>query len=192
MRYLTICGAILLAVAALSPIDAAAKGPPGNNGGNSSGSNHGGWNPSWHSDHDYGHYGYYGYYRDTPYVVQRPIYENPSFSGLPIKITNPAANGVALSYTLNGVVYSIPPGYSQDLVEDRSWVIDFSRGADMGVARYSLEPGIYSFAHSGRGWELFRRPLVQPGTVDVPTNPAPPTLPPANPAPKPTTAPQPH
>ena len=89
----------------------------------------------------YGYGGNYGYYQPaTPYVVQRPIIENPTFSGLPIEITNPATSGATLSYVLNDVTYSIPPGYSQNLTLDRSWVISFSRGGNFGPARYGLEP----------------------------------------------------
>ena len=80
----------------------------------------------------YGYGGNYGYYQPaTPYVVQRPIIENPIFSGLPIEITNPATSGATLSYVLNDVTYSIPPGYSQNLTLDRSWVISFSRGGNL-------------------------------------------------------------
>ena len=120
-------------------------------------------------------YGYgYGYYSGVPYVAERPIYQNPPPSGLPIKITNPAKNAVTLSYTLNGVPYTIPPGYSQQLVQDRAWVIGFSRGANFGEAQYGLEPGVYSFSASDHGWELYRGPLAQSGTATVPSNPAPP------------------
>ena len=87
--------------------------------------------------YEYG--GNYGYYQPgTPYVVQRPIIENPFFSGLPIEITNPATSGMTLSYMLNDVTYSIPPGYSQNLTLDRSWVISFDRGGNFGPARYGL------------------------------------------------------
>ena len=51
------------------------------------------------------------------YVVQRPIAEG--FSGGPIKIVNPAENKVTLNYTLGGQAFSLPPGYSQELREDR-------------------------------------------------------------------------
>ena len=98
----------------------------------------------------------YGYYQPaTPYVVQRPILENPTFSGLPIEITNPATSGATLSYVLNDVTYSIPPGYSQNLTLDRSWVISFSRGGNFGPARYGLEPGLYTFTNTDHGWELY-------------------------------------
>ena len=148
MRYVSVLGVILVAWAAPSPVEATAKGPSsGGNNGNSgqSGANWSGGNGNgirrvnwqWGSGHPYYGYGYgYGYYPGVPYVVERPIYENPLPSGLPIKITNPAKNAVTLSYTLNGVLYTIPPGYSQELVQDRSWVIGFSRGANFGEGQY--------------------------------------------------------
>ena len=125
-----------------------------------------------------------GYRPVTPYVVQRPIVVEPAFSGLPIKITNPAASGATLSYALNGATYSIPPGYSQDLTLDRSWVISFSRGGNFGEARYALEPGSYSFANTEHGWELFHTAIAQPGAAPaggLPPNPAPAAAPPATP-----------
>ena len=137
---------------------------------------------------DYGRpyrYGYgYGYYRDTPYVADRPIYENPLPSGQPIKIMNPAANGVTLSYTLNGTQYTIPPGYSQELVKDRDWAIGFSRGGHFGEAQYGLEPGVYSFSASDHGWELYRGAFTQSGPAMAPSNPASPVATAPNPAPK--------
>ena len=140
-------------------------------------------------------YGYsYGYYNPVvPYVVQRPIIvENPTFSGLPIKINNPATNSVTLSYVLNDVSYSIPPGYSQDLTLDRSWVISFSRGENFGSAQYGLEPGLYTFDHTtDHGWELYHRDAAQPNIVQTPSNMLPtsptpsPAMPVTPPAPRP-------
>jgi hypothetical protein len=54
-----------------------------------------------------------------------------NFSGGPIEINNPATNRDTLSYTLDGNAYTIPPGYSQNLSEDRAWVVQFSRGANL-------------------------------------------------------------
>jgi hypothetical protein len=109
------------------------------------------------------------------YVVQRPIMEN--FSGGPIKIINPAKNGVTLSYTLNGTVFTIRPGYSQDLREDQAWVIEFSRGENMDQAQYGLQTGVYTFTPTDHGWELYRsdfpqRIAPQPPKA-APTNPSP-------------------
>ena len=82
-----------------------------------------------------------------------------TFSGGPITITNPATSKVTLSYTLDGNAYTIPPGYSQDLREDRAWVIQFTRGTNLDQARYGLPSGRYSFASTDHGWELYRSKL---------------------------------
>lgn len=113
----------------------------------------------------YGDDGRWVNYSDTAnaYVVQRPILANPlpgaNFSGGPIRITNPATSQATLSYTLDGVAYTIAPGYSQDLREDRAWVIQFSRGANLDQAQYGLQSGLYSFGSTDHGWELYRTEL---------------------------------
>ena len=131
----------------------------------------------------------YGYgYRGNTYIVERPILENPlpgtSFSGNPIRILNPASSRATLSYTLNGVVYRIQPGESQDLREDRAWVIEFNRGGNFGLARYGLETGLYSFSVTDHGWELYRGPLEQTSAV-APNPPPPSRVAPVNPLPTP-------
>jgi hypothetical protein len=106
------------------------------------------------------------------YVVQRPILAN--FSGGPIKIVNPASNGVTLNYMLDGNAFTIPPGYSQDLREDRARVIQFSRGANLGQAQYGLQSGVYTFALTDHGWELYRSDFPTVATLPppaAPTNP---------------------
>ncbi len=103
----------------------------------------------------YGDNGQWTDYGANTYVVQRPILEN--FSGGPITITNPATNGVSLNYTLDGVAFTIAPGYSQDFREDRAWVVQFSRGGNMDQVRYGLTSGVYSFTGTDHGWELYKR-----------------------------------
>jgi len=110
------------------------------------------------------------------YVVQRPILEN--FSGGPIKIVNPAKNGVTLNYLLGGNAFTIAPGYSQDLREDRAWVIQFSRGENLDQARYGLQSGVYTFTRTDAGWELYRTEFPQMAA------PPPPMAAPANPSPQ--------
>jgi hypothetical protein len=195
MRYLTIAVAIVLGLAVLRPADVAAKGPnSGNNSnsgnsGNSGMNNNSNWNNSnwkWNSHPYYHDYDYYYY------SAQRPIFENPLFSGLPIKIVNPASNNVTLNYTLNGTIYPIPPGFSQTLVADRLWTIQFSRGAGFGDARYGLESGLYTFGSSDHGWELYHKPLVDSVPLGGSLNPTPPQSAPINPSPGAATVPQPH
>jgi hypothetical protein len=190
MRYLSLLGAILFALVALSPVELAAK-PGGGGGGGWGGGKGGGWGVGW----GYGHPGYGGYYggyyggdayyqpaTPVPYVVQSPIIENPT-PAQPVRITNPATNKVTLSYTLDGNPYTIPPGSSQDLVLDHPWVIEFSRGGNFGHGRYGLEPGLYTFAMTDHGWELYHGDLVQSASPGASANPLPPAAPPTNPMP---------
>lgn len=106
----------------------------------------------------YGNDGRWQYYGNA-YVVQRPIQQN--YSGGPIKIVNPARNGVTMNYTLDGNAFTMPPGYSQDLQEDRAWVIQFSRGANLDQTRYGLQSGVYTFTRTDYGWELYRSEFPQ-------------------------------
>lgn len=127
------------------------------------------WTPQnrwmWYNDGRWSFYRADDYYANDPnlYAVQRPILASPlpdaNFSGGPIKITNPAANGVTLTYSLDGIVYTIPAGYSQDLLEDRAWVIQFSRGENLEQAQYGLQSGRYTFTSTDNGWELYRSEL---------------------------------
>jgi hypothetical protein len=131
----------------------------------------------------YGNDGRWLNYGNT-YVVSRPILED--FSGGPIKIVNPAKNGVALSYTLDGNAFTILPGYSQDLREDRAWVIQFSRGANLDQTRYGLQSGVYTFARTDHGWELYRSDFPQSVAPQAPIAPPqpPPMAPPTSPSPQ--------
>jgi hypothetical protein len=198
MRFLITTGMTVLALAFL-PLAATGAGPGSGSKGSASvgigsmginqapSSQNSKWqqNYPWSGGHD-PRYGYgYGYGGNT-YIVERPILGNPlpgaNFSGNPIRIVNPASSRTTLSYTLNGVAYKIQPGESQDLREDRAWVIEFNRGGDFGQARYGLQTGMYSFSVTDHGWELYRGPLVQtsgsapispPPSRDVQLNPLP-------------------
>jgi hypothetical protein len=131
----------------------------------------------WGADNRWMWYGDDGRWMDygNAYVVQRPISEG--FSGGPIKIVNPAKNGVTLNYTLDGNAFTIPPGYSQELREDRAWVIEFSRGTNLDQTRYGLQSGVYTFAGTDQGWELYRGEFPQVVATQppkaAPTNPSP-------------------
>jgi hypothetical protein len=97
------------------------------------------------------------------YAVERPILDDSqpaaNFSGGPITITNPATNNVTLSYMLDGIAYTIAPGYTQDFSEDRAWVIQFSRGENSEQVQYGLQSGLYTFTSTDQGWELYRSEL---------------------------------
>lgn len=73
----------------------------------------------------------------------------------PVRILNPASNEAALSFTVNGQRYSVPPGHHQDLPAAAGQVIEFHRGGNRGPARYSLQGGLYTFTPTDQGWELY-------------------------------------
>jgi hypothetical protein len=185
MRYFVISCAVLLIMLTMGSLEATAKGPQSSGSGQS-----GNWHSGWYGHPGYGYGGYnYGYgYPGYTYTVERPIVENPLPAAGPIKITNPAANKVTLNYMLNGNLYTIPPGYSQDLPSDRGWVVEFNRGVNFGQARYGLEPGLYKFSSTDRGWELFHYPVeALANTAAAPENPPPAPAPapaPTNPVPQ--------
>jgi hypothetical protein len=169
MKYRVILAACLVALIALASDALAAKGGDfgfGNRGFGGTDS----YGRSFNDNGFYSGYGGYGGYGQSygygyaqpnvndqavPYTVQRPIIENPA-PCLPIKISNPSTNTATLNYVLNGTSFTIPPGYNQDLACG-TYTIDFSRGANLGQAEYSLEQGqTYYFSMTDHGWELYR------------------------------------
>ncbi len=121
------------------------------------------------------YYGYnYGY--STPsygYSYSQPSYSydggyttgywqgaaaNPAATTEPIRsrVVNPADNQATLRYSVNGRQYSIRPGEQHDFTEPGPGVIEFDRGNNAGLAQYRLSGGVYTFAPTDRGWELFR------------------------------------
>ena len=101
---------------------------------------------------------------------------SPTLAAANIKLSCPKTAPGPLSYSLNGHVYTIQPGYSQTFPNDRAWTIEFKRGGDdSAVASYALNSGLYSFVAGPGGWEL-----QQPGATPSPSAELPPSpLPPA-------------
>lgn len=108
------------------------------------------------------------------------IYPNtPSRSAGIIKLVCPKTAGGPLSYSLNGHVYTIQPGYAQTFRDDRPWKLEFKRAGDESeVASYSLKAGTYSFVAGASGWELQQG---SPSTTSSDLPPAP--LPDVSPSP---------
>jgi hypothetical protein len=86
----------------------------------------------------------------APMQVAQPVGD-----GLPIKIVCPDDAGTSLKYSLNEYDYEIKPGESQTLVNNRRWVITFDRGGEFGTAQYSMSAGIYTFALTAKGWDVY-------------------------------------
>jgi hypothetical protein len=97
-----------------------------------------------------------------------------------IKLFFPKNATESLSYTLNGTVYSIKPGYVQTFNDDRVWNIEFyRRGNRSPVMRYQLVAGTYLFDADENGWDLKQAPVerVYPADTPVPAPPAPAPIP---------------
>ena len=77
------------------------------------------------------------------------------YDGGPIVIACPADAPAPISYVLNGYTYTMKPGETQQFVNDRNWVVQFTRGIP-GTAdkRYTLSTGRYRFEPSSQGWDL--------------------------------------
>jgi hypothetical protein len=101
-------------------------------------------------------YNNYGYSTPQRTVVANPMPTPPrEGAGLPIKIVSPEDAGAPIAYSLNEYDYTIQPGESQTLVNDRQWTITFDRGGNFGTAEYSLSPGTYEFTLTAKGWEVY-------------------------------------
>jgi hypothetical protein len=111
-------------------------------------------------------------------------------TGEEIKLVCPKAATGTLAYSLNGNPFTIQPGYSQNFRDDRTWKLEFRRGAEgSDLVTYTLRPGLYHFALGAEGWELRQVVKVQPG--DLPPAPQPTPIPAPVPIPATTTRRQP-
>lgn len=140
--------------------------------------NRGGWygNGGYYGGY-YPNYGYSnGYYVDPSYSSGGVIYSTPSYSSSPVAtnnvtpnapvmrsgsggdviIENSADNGTALNYSLNGHDYTIQPGQTQRITNDRNWIVEFDRGSGQGTGRYTLSEGRFKFKSTDSGWDLVR------------------------------------
>ena len=109
----------------------------------------------------------------SAYGLSNLPFQPPSTrTGATIKLVCPKTAGGPLSYSLNGNIYTIQPGYSQSFRDDRAWTLEFRQGGDGSEAvRYTLKPGTYNFAVGAKGWEL-RQPVIAPAS-DLPPAPIP-------------------
>lgn len=91
-----------------------------------------------------------------------------------ISISNPTDSGGSVNYVLNGSSYSIQPGQTQSLDNDRVWTIDFASGGPRGNVRYTLSPGQFKFVVKESGWELVRAANLSANTGAIPQGQIPP------------------
>jgi hypothetical protein len=85
----------------------------------------------------------------------------PDAEGAPLRsgtiIINPRKHGETIRYVLNGEEYIMRPGTSQRLPSGRQWQIEYDRGANAGVADYTLADGTYVWTPTERGWQLYKQ-----------------------------------
>ncbi|HVA48979.1 MAG TPA: hypothetical protein VNH11_21635 [Pirellulales bacterium] len=93
-----------------------------------------------------------------PVVNDDPL---PDAEGAPQRsgtlIMNPRKYGETIRYVLNGEEYIMRPGTSQRLPTGWPWRIEYDRGANAGVAEYSLSDGTYVWTPTEHGWQLFKQ-----------------------------------
>lgn len=101
---------------------------------------------------------------------------SPTFDanrGGTIKLSCPKSAPGGLSYSLNGNFYTIQPGYSQTIKNDRAWTLEFKRGGDGSeTVRFPLNAGTYTFAMGADGWDIQQGGQVAPA-ADIPPAPIP-------------------
>ena len=122
--------------------------------------------------YDYGYYpGYYGYSSYPGYYDYGQTPSPAVDATFAVRIVNPADTGATLNFAVNGQQYSLAPGQQQDLNVNAGSVIEFDRGGSGGTVAYSLSPGLYSFAQTPQGWELYNQSASGAAHTASPTTP---------------------
>lgn len=119
-----------------------------------------------YSSYGYGGYGYgspYGssYYYSSPSVtyvnptvLAKPVAAPPAPTAEKIKIRMLAVTDGTVNYKLNGIAYTMQPGFAQSFPNDRSWTITFDDGTGR-IETQALPGGNYQFVKAPDGhWEL--------------------------------------
>ena len=80
--------------------------------------------------------------------------DKPPAPVVTVRIVNPTSTQTTLNYSIDGQLYHLEPGQSQDVNAAPDATIEFGRGQDLGVARYGLRSGTFSFKSTSNGWDL--------------------------------------
>ncbi len=78
----------------------------------------------------------------------------PLAASVPVKVVNPAATQFTLNYTIDGTLFHLEPGKTQEINVGPTSQIEFGRGQNLGVAKYPLRAGTYTFKSTPQGWDL--------------------------------------
>ncbi|MEZ6072269.1 MAG: hypothetical protein R3C10_18920 [Pirellulales bacterium] len=95
---------------------------------------------------------------DVPFGVGDPVRE--STKDVKDRITdgiylmNPEETGATVNYVVDNFDFSMKSGFSQHLVNDRTWKIRFDRGDGSDQITKTLTDGTWMFVNSDDGWNV--------------------------------------
>ncbi|RIK82127.1 MAG: hypothetical protein DCC68_07300 [Planctomycetota bacterium] len=93
-------------------------------------------------------------------VAARPVSQNPASASAAatteISLVNPANSQAKIEYILDGKAYALEPGMTLTMKAAAARKIEFSRDGNGTKAAYKVSRGVYEFAATAKGWELYR------------------------------------
>ncbi|MBN1852712.1 MAG: hypothetical protein JW829_08305, partial [Pirellulales bacterium] len=78
-------------------------------------------------------------------------------SGRGLTIINPVSTGGSVRFRIGGRTMELKNGYQQVVRGGGQRVIEFDRGGDFGLARYTLTDGTFQFKVTERGWDIVKK-----------------------------------
>jgi hypothetical protein len=80
-------------------------------------------------------------------------------------VSNPVQSGGTVDFVIDGnVEVSLRPGESRALTNGSSYLVEFDRGGNYGLARRTLGQGTFDFVPTASGWDLVSRAAAQSAT----------------------------
>lgn len=75
-----------------------------------------------------------------------------------VRISNPASTGVELSFVFGGKPFTVESGTTKEFMVTTPTLIVFSRGGQLGEARYTLTGGnTFEFRYDDAGWSMMQK-----------------------------------
>jgi hypothetical protein len=78
----------------------------------------------------------------------------PPYTGPGITLRLPAEFPRSVSVRIDNQDIELKPGTEVTLKDKASYIIEFDRGGDFGVARHELTEGVYKMTVGNRGWQV--------------------------------------
>ena len=94
-------------------------------------------------------------------VAARQVSQNPTPAATAgsaiteVSLVNPVNSQAKIEYILDGKAYALEPGMTLTMKAAAARKIEFSRNASAKAA-YRVSRGVYEFAMTDKGWELYR------------------------------------